>query len=515
MTQVIYLTDDWQTSGLLARLDTTDDGTVVLVMPTHTRTLINPVHLQVIRRWAVQRRMCIALVSNDPTTRRLAAEAGLPTYRSVAEAAQMGHVAPPVNGLLPEEPQPSARVELVQWRARRARERARAIARTRPRPTPAWVEPVGLMMVLATLVSLVALFAALIVPAAYVTLAPAQQAVAVTVDLTATTGIDYPDFEARLIPARRIEVQIEGNGSIPTTGRRDVPDQRATGTVLFINRQAAPQEIPLGTVVRTSTGTNVRFRTTAPATLGPGVGATVVVPIEAIDPGPSGNVRSGTITQVDGPLAPLVRVLNEQPTSGGTVRQASVVTNADKDRLRQSVLQQIRQTAYQRLSELLQEGEFLPPESISTLILAETFDHFLDEPTDTLGLRLRVLARGLAVNGAAGEQIAHQAMQAQIPGRARVLTDRVRYQPGPMTVREERVMYSLTATGEIVGEIDKASVRAAIVGLPLDEAKAVLAKEWPLAAPPEIRLKPDWIGRVPWVPFRIRVEVDWTGSLGR
>ncbi len=515
MTQVIYLADDWQTPGLLAQLDAAGDSAVVLVAPTHSRALANPARLQLIRRRAARRRMGIALVSDDPATRRLAADAGLPVYRSVAEAAQVEPFTPPANGYSLEDPQPAARVELIRWRAQRARERARTIERHRPRPMPIWAQTIGLTMILAALASLVTLIAALIVPAAYVTLVPAQQTVAVTVDLTATTGVDYPDFHARLIPARRVEVQIEGNGSLPTTGRRDVPDQRATGTILFINRQATPQEIPLGTVVRTSTGTNVRFRTTAPATLGPGVGATVAVPIEAVDPGPSGNVRSGTITQVDGPLAPLVRVINEQPTSGGTVRQASVVTNADKDRLRQAVLQQVRQTAYQRLSELLQEGEFLPPESISTLILAETFDHFLDEPAETLGLRLRVLARGLAVNGAAGEQIAHQAMQAQIPGRARVLTDRVRYQSGPMTVLEERVMYSLTATGEIVSDIDKASVRAAIVGLPLDEAKAVLAREWPLAAPPEIQLEPNWIKRVPWVPFRIRVQVDWTGSLGR
>lgn len=514
MTQVLYLADDWQTPGLLARLDAVGDGAVVLVALSHNRVLANPARLQVVRRRAAQRQMRIALVSSDLTTRRLAAEVGLPAYRSVAEAAQVERFTPPANGHLPEDPQSSARAELIRWRFQRAHERARTIARYRPRPTPAWAETAGLIVTLAALTSLVMLVAALIVPAAHVTLVPSQQTVVVTVDLTATTGVDYPDFNARLIPARRIEVQIEGNGALPTTGRRDVPDQRATGTVLFINRQAAPQEIPLGTVVRTSTGTNVRFRTTAPAILGPGVGATVLVPIEAVDPGPSGNVRSGTITQVDGPLAPLVRVINEQPTSGGTVRQASVVTNADKDRLRQAVLQQVRQTAYQRLSELLQEGEFLPPESISTLILAETFDHFLDEPTDTLGLRLRVLARGLAVNGAAGEQIAHRAMQAQIPGRARVLADRVRYQSGPITVLEERVMYSLTATGEIVSDIDKASVRAAIVGLPLDEAKAVLAREWPLAAPPEIQLEPNWIGRVPWVPFRIRVQVDWTGSPG-
>ncbi|HEY63336.1 MAG TPA: hypothetical protein G4O02_02075 [Caldilineae bacterium] len=511
MARVIHLTDNWRTSGLLAQLDAIRDSAVVLVLPAHSQVLANPVRLRLIRRRAARRKLRVGLVTADPVTRRLAQEEGLPVFHSVEEAAQLASMPPPPpDGHLGEDPSRGLRAELARWRAQRATERARVIDRARPRPSSVWTQIVGWTLALATLLSIVVLAAALIVPVAYVRLVPARETAAVTVDLTATTGVDYPDAERGLVPARWVEIQIEGNGSLPTTGRRDAPDQRATGTVIFINRQTAQLEIPMGTVVRTSTGTNVRFRTTVTGTLPAGIGSRVEVPIEAIDPGPAGNVRSGTIAHVDGPLAPAVRVINEQPTTGGTVRQISVVTEADKDRLREAVLRQVRQTAYQRLGELLEEGEFLPQESVRTLILAETFDHFVDEPADMLGLRLRVLARGIAVNGAAGEQIALRRMQAQIPKRARVLADSVRYQRGPVTVREDRVMYSLTATGEMISDIDRAAIRAAIAGLPLDEAQELLAREWPLAAPPEISLEPDWIGRVPWIPFRIRVQIDWT-----
>jgi hypothetical protein len=507
MAQIIRLSDDWQMAGLLASLDSASDS-VVLVLPPHDRSLANPARMQLIRRRAARRRLRLALVSGDLATQQFAREAGIPVFFTAQDASRIDQLPPLEIEPLPEDPQAARRAWLTQWRLARARERSQIISRGRPRPISIWGELVMLTLVLAGLASMVALSAALLVPAAYVTLVPARRTMAVTVDLVATTGVDAPDADARLLPARRIELQIEGNGSQSTTGRRDAPDQRATGTVLFLNRQATSQEIPIGTLVRTPTGTNVRFRTTAPATLGPGIGSTATAPIEAVDPGPSGNIRSGAITQVDGPLATVVRVINEQPTTSGSVRQVSVVTNADKDGLRQAVLQQMQQTALQRLSEAMQPGEFLPPESVTTLVLAETFDHFVDEPTETLGLRLRVLASGLAVDGKAAEEIAAQAMRTQSPGLADALPDRVRYQRGAMTVQEERISFSETATGEIVSDINQAEVRAAIAGLSLDEARAVLAQRWSLAGEPELRLEPDWIGRVPWVPFRIRVLVN-------
>ncbi len=511
MVQVIHLTDDWRMPSLLARLETVRDPAVVLVVPPGSRAWANPARLQLLQRCAARCRLRLALVTGDLATQRLAAEVGLPSYRTLEEARRVTQLEPPPpDGHLPEDPRARERARLIRWRIEEAPRRAQMIARARQRRPSVWTQTAGLMLLLALLVSGIVLTIALIVPVAYVTLVPARQPVAVTVDLTATTGIDYPDVDRRLIPARLLELQIEGNGALPTTGRRDAPDQRATGTVTFINRQTAPLEIPMGTVVRTSTGTNVRFRTTVTGTLPAGIGATVEVPIEAIDPGPAGNVRSGTITQIDGPLAPVLRVINAQPTTGGSVRQVSVVTEADKNRLRQAVLQQVRQTAYQRLGALLTEDEFLPPESVTTIILAETFDHFVDEPADTLKLRLRVLARGLAVDSAAGRQIALRVMQTQIPSGSRLLMDSVRYQRGAVTVQEGRVTYSLTATGEVISDIDRAAVRAAIAGLPLDEAQARLAAQWPLASPPEIRLQPAWIGRVPWIPFRIRVQIDWT-----
>lgn len=511
MAHIIKLPDEWNTPALLARLDSTPDDAIILVVPPSSRAMANPARARVLRRYAARKKRRLAIVSADPITAQVVADEGLPVYASVEQATQIAELPAPAGDGVPRDGQMDERrrrlVTLARQESARRRQRIREAA---PRPASPWARAAGLLVLLAGLLSLIVLVAALIVPYAEIRLRPTRQPVAVTIDVTAMPGVDFASADQRLVPARRVEARIDGAGSLPTTGRKDAPDQRATGTVTFINRQIAPVEIPMGTIVRTSTGTNVRFRTTVTATVSGGIGASVSVPIEAVDPGLAGNVRSGTITLVDGPLATAVQVINEQPTSGGSVRQVSVVTNADKDRLRQAVLQQSQQTAYQRLQELLNEGEFLPPESVSLIVLSETFDHFAEEPAETLGLRLRILARGLAVDERSAQEIALKAMQDQLPERSALLADTIRYQRGPVTVQADRVSFSLTATAEAVSDIDRATIRAALAGLTLDEAQRLLAREWPLAAPPELRVTPNWLGRIPWIPWRIRVEVEWT-----
>ena len=69
--------------------------------------------------------------------------------------------------------------------------------------------------------------------------------------------------------------------------------------------------------------------------------------IEALEPGPVGNVAAATISVVEtAPLRGKIRVINENPTQGGGVRQVGVVTRADMDRLKAQLLQQLQQRAY-------------------------------------------------------------------------------------------------------------------------------------------------------------------------
>jgi hypothetical protein len=373
---------------------------------------------------------------------------------------------------------------------------------------------------------------AFVVPVASVTLVPAQEPIAARVPVTARSDLEEAELSRNLVPARRVGQRVESDGTTAATGSRLAPAEPAGGLVVFTNRRPDSLEISAGTIVATSTGANVRFETLEPALLPGGIGQQVTVPVQALEPGVEGNVRAFSINTVEGSLALSVNVLNPEPMAGGTAQDVAVVTQGDKDRLRNEVLQQVTQDAYGALGELLEEGEFVPPETVGTLIVAETYDRFTDEEAEEVSLRLRLLATALAVDGSSAEEIALRALGERIPRRGRLLTDSVSFSRSGATVLEEEdvtvIAFDMTASGVGVLDIDPAAVRAAIRGLTPEAAVAQLQDSWRLQSAPHLQLGPEWLlpilsrldfpwlpvpvaNRVPWLPFRTQVRVQFAG----
>ncbi|MDH7486032.1 MAG: baseplate J/gp47 family protein [Anaerolineae bacterium] len=518
VTQIIELSEEMSLPAIQRRLARAQGPRVLLVLPRGGQVLANPARLRVIRRQARQQGLQVALVTSDRLTRQLAGEAGLQVFATVRRGErarrwrQPGPEEPLPDPSGPRHAPPPGRV------GHRRKGRPQPLLRRDPPPLPdrrsprwrPWAEALGLFVFLLLCLASLAALLLFVVPAATVTLVPPRQSVTVTVPVVAAVGVEEVDYTAGQVPARVVQTRVEGYGSIATTGRRNAPADPATGRVVFINRGTNQVQVPELTVVGTSTGINVRFRVTQAVTVPAGIGMTVEAPIEALQPGPSGNVPAFTITRIEGPLGLVLRVINDQATQGGSVREVGVVTEADKEQLRASLLAEVRQESYQRLGEMLREGEFVPPETVKTYVLAETFDRFAGEDAETLGLRLELLARGLAVDTHGGQEIAGRALRAQVPADVRLLDERPRFALGPMTILDEeqgRVQFDVTATATVVGGVNSDAVRAAIRGLELPEALAVLRRDFEWGAEPRLTLRPDWLGRVPWLPFRIYVRV--------
>ncbi len=492
--------------------------------------------LQSLRRQADAQGLDVALVTRDERLRAQAADVGIPVFGSVQGAQERSwelrasplDYIPPSPGREGREPASVQRRGLLASRFRTVR-----LAAGDRRPLPWWMETALLLAVLVFAVVAVSAVAAFIVPSADVRLTPAQEPLAETVTLTARSDVEAPNAGQLVLPARRIGERVEVEGTVLATGKEFAPDQAAQGAVVFTNRRAEQQEIPPGTVVATSTGSNARFETVQPVTLPPGVGSQVTAPIRALDPGPAGNVRAFSINTIEGSLAVTANVINPSGTSGGSVKEVPVVKQADKDALRAQLEQEARQKAYIALGELLREGEFVPPDTVGTLVLDETYDRFTDEAADEVTLRLRMLATALAVDGAAADEMALRALGERIPRRAQMLTDSVRFSRGPATVTQEGdavvISFPNTASSVVVLDVDPAAVRAAIRGMTPEEAVATLQRTWRLQGTPELTLGPEWIepllrrldfdwlplpvaDRVPWLPFRTHVRVQFAGS---
>jgi hypothetical protein len=499
---------------------------VALALPEGWFELDNIARLRLLQRQAQIQRRHLALITRQESTRKLAQSLGIPVFFEPQDAQrrkwQMHPELPLVNPRKPAqglpEPPPWRRAEIVAHSARpshhQTRQRRIRAEEAARRPLPYWLRFTGYLAMAGVVAMVLRFFIFNVLPAATITLVPGRETMTVSVPLTADGSIEVLDPDTNTLPARFIETNIEATGTIATTGSAQKASERAVGQVDFNNLGSAPVNIPAGTIVSTSTGTPVSFRTTAPASLTGGVGARVTVPIEAEQQGIEGNVRANTINTVNGALRFRVRVINTNGTGGGGAELVRVVTQADKDNLLAQVQAEAEARAYEQLQQELLPGEWLPPESLQTFVVASVFDKFNDDVGDTLTLNLRVLAQGTTLNQVQTNEAMLAALRRSVPPRGRLVADSVavRHEPGAVALGR-RVEFTMTGIAEYVVPIDPAEVSSAIAGLPPAEAIETVMAQWPLARPPEIYRDPEWIATLPIFPSRIQVRIDYGDSL--
>jgi len=505
MQQVIYLDIGDDLPAIRHLLEGVQAKLALLVLPKGYQPLRDPLNLRVLRRYAEDLALDVALVTRDGRTRQMAKEEGIALATSTRQG-QRGR-------WRSRSPQRSSAEQAAVDRMAGLRA-GRGDTGYGDRAIVWAGRLLGLLLSVFLLLLIVAL-GAILVPEAKVTLVPFRQPVETTLQLRADPEVSRPDSAALTIPARIVEVQVERTGDIATISKKDAPDAPASGVVTFINQTVLPQEILTSTLVRTSTGTTVRFKTVTTATLESGVGSRAEVQIEALVPGPVGNVAAATINEIETPgLRGKVSVINQAPTEGGGVKLVGVVTRVDMDRLNVQVFDELQQHAFLELQSQLSEQEFLPPESLTFEIMSETYDQFLDTQADVLHLQMRILARGTAVDQANANLMAYDSLKEQIPPTYELESEEVSFDHSEEVRMDGRaVLIDVTASAQLVADVDQSAARSAVAGLPADEASQILADSFALDAPPQVVVMPDWIkrwdwlDRVPFPPFRIQVIV--------
>ena len=505
MDQIIYLDPTDDVISVRDRVDMAEAKRVLLVVPPYTDVLSRRVDLQIIQRCAAQRGIEVALVTEDSSIRSQASEVGLPVFGSVTTGKRRKHWRASYDDADVERWSPRRNDEAWTAAAQRGVAQARAARQHTVRLTLAWVSFFAVLLVFA-------LGAALIVPSARVVLVPRSEPVTVKLNVVIDSNIRSVDYARSRIPATVIYAEVEGNAQVATSGQKDIPSSRAAGKVIFLNQLTQPVSIPKGTAMRTSAfGTAIRFVTVADVTVPGGFGAQAEAPIEAVDVGVGGNVAANLINEVEGVAALAVRVTNPEPTRGGGVKQVPSVTQADKDRLRAALLQQLQQRAYAQMQSQLGEQEYVPPESLSVSeVLDETYDHFVTEEAPSLGLQMRASVAGLKVGMQDANALVYAAMAGKVPPGYELI-------PNGLTFRREETLvpadkrgnltFVMRGLGFVAARLDLQAVRQAVAGQPVERARDHLLQSLPLQADPVVQVWPDWFGRVPYLTFRTMIDV--------
>lgn len=348
-----------------------------------------------------------------------------------------------------------------------------------------------------------------LVPGAKVVLAPVAVPVSNELAVTAVNLNSAVDYGNATIPARVVQVIVSGTGGTPTTGSLDAADERASGQVVFVNRTTSPVQVPKGTIVRTGSGTNARFYTVIDAEVPGSLYAYRRVGVIAMDPGPTGNVQPLTINVVEGDLAARVEVLNDTATSGGTIKRVPMVAAADFDVARNETLAKLQNEALSQLADELDANEYIPPETVSAEVMERYFDQSLGQQTEVLTVQMKVVVRGLAVDGNGLESLVGQSLTAAAPEGMALIEDSLSYKRSAH--RSEgtgSVSFTVEAEGMFAPVIDEGLVKDSVRGKTLPEALAWLEQNLQLRAAPSIEVTPAWWDYMPWLSARIDVVLS-------
>ncbi|MBN1887943.1 MAG: hypothetical protein JW850_08120 [Thermoflexales bacterium] len=502
MEQIIYLHSEDDILSVRDQLNLVGAPRVMLVIPPYSDVLRSRVDLRLVQRQAEQLKFELALVTRDSQMVREAGEIGLPVFGSVEQGRKRSNWRRPG---LDEDPWSPGRSDEA-WQAASARRTRRP---SRPaqvmRQVLAWTLFVGVFLGFA-------LTAALAVPSAEVTLVPDSEAMNVSLYVAFDTDIEQVDVARTRIPAEYVAAEVAGTVQVPTTGKKAIPASPARGTVVFINQLGIPINIPKGTAVRTSAfGSVMRYFTTVDVSVPGGFGAQAEAPIEAMEPGEFANIGANLINEVEGVAAISVKVTNPYPTAGGGSREVPAVTQEDRDRARSQLMQNLLGDAYQQMQVEMGEQELIVAESLFvSQVLDETYDRFVTEEAQTVVLEMRLTVLGLKGHMADANTLAYAEMVAQVPPEYELIADGLAFEPGEIIVPADAngdILMEMTAKGYIAARFDRDQIRQAIAGKPVEQAVSYLAEELPLRFDPVVAVRPEWLGRVPWLPVRIQIEI--------
>jgi hypothetical protein len=507
------------------QLDTSDDVTsvrdrlsfhrgnrVLLIWPEDGTVLTRKLDLVLTQREAMRRSIRLALVTHDPQVIQHAQELNISTFETIgsSERAKWRRGRSKVFTTRWQKPKDEPIPDDLKEVASRIYAEESAIAAR-------WriARRIGMtILLLAMVIGLTYVF----LPGATVVIVPAQSRLEANANIVAEPGAGGVDLENRIIPSTRISVEVSDSGTTETTGILEQGEAPATGSVVFINLTDNPVTIPAGTIVVTSAGLPIQFQTTQAVELAGGQGLQIEVPIEALSTssGAGGNVESGVINTVSGPLAQVVSVRNLAPTTGGTLRQQKAVTVDDQVRLLTSLRQQLQSRAYLEMQSSLNDSQCLV---IQTIRIAEersdwmTFSAEPDQVADTLSLTMRAVVDARAFEERLGQQIIYAQLSAQVQEGQFIRPETLQYATcadiaisaaDPNTGRLELTM---NGSGVVSSQVNLEAIRNTIAGRTVEDAIAYLVSEYQLqpGIPPQITVTPDWFGTLPLIPLRITV----------
>lgn len=474
-------------------------GRVILVWPVRGRLLDRRLDLILLLRHSQSLGVQIALVTKDPEVRFQAKALGIPVYKSIRKAQKARWKRPSRSSsqILDQGTPWQDRVTNVQDIL------ANPIHRDRADQVLSQPLRIGLF----TLAVLAVLsIAAVLVPSAEITVAPALKQQELTLTVQGSDSLNSVNLSGEL-PVHWTNTIVEGRASLPTTGSINVPTDYATGEVVFQNLTDQAILVPKDTIVSTEDFVH-RYKTQRSVRVPAGSGVEIVAPIQALEPGTSSNLSTGRIKAIEGEIGVSLIVDNTSPIAGGSLSQSPAPSDSDRKDLKKQLIVTLTENASLEIEGSLEPGDKIltsQPELVS--VISESYSPSEDQPASELSLNLRLEFKAPYISSADQGLFANAILEANlppgyspIPGTMEIIQlTSPEFISGSTTSWRIRLIQDIQYEPPINQIIDLTRGRS-----PQNASQAII-ENFPLTSPPQIKTTPSWWPLMPLVPIRINV----------
>ncbi len=201
-----------------------------------------------------------------------------------------------------------------------------------------------------------------------------------------------------IIASNFTSISEDGSVSTNATGKKEV-GTNAKGTVTIFNNSTNTQTLSSGTIINSANGLEFTLDKTVSVASASGDIFTGTTPgksnvsVTAAKIGVEYNLPSNTKFSVEGNNS--VAAKNDNPFSGGTKKEITVVSKDDVDKLLEELPKNLEQKAKDDLSKKIPQDKILLPIFISTKIVNKNTDKNVGDEASNLSLKGTVEYQGI------------------------------------------------------------------------------------------------------------------------
>jgi len=465
--ELVFLDADDDLGTIRSKLEASSAEEIYLVIPRRSSVLRTPLEFRILARIANEMSSETILVTDDSSRRRLANQEGFRTRRGLRTLKHL---------MLAPDQQPPRFV----W--------------------PDWIPSFASLLSVIGVAAVAALAVLVVYPTMRVTLVPQTNPISRMVDITVDPDAKAPDASTATLPGQLLTATVDVSDSVPIPSDRTIGRDKAHGEVVITSQRPQSFTLPKGATVRVDGGP--KFVTDQDRPLPPRV--PVRVGVTAADAGTQGNVGVSQITRFDGTGFEELDVTNQRATTGGTDRQAKVVTEEDRKALEDKLRKQAREKGFSLLQQRAGPDQTLPEPTLSVEPKVDIkFDQDVGTEAEQLTGRMSAPVSATVFQNRAYNDLVNQVLERSAGSDSRLGAPAQLEVPGVLKVDGHKVTLRAQASGVLESAIDTRGLGDALRGSTPQDARAYLARLSGLAEPPAVDMTPNWAPRA----FRIDVVV--------